>query len=931
MPITRTFFDWREPALPATVAYLLGRYGRGDQWDVDSVILVFPGARAARRLLELLVLEAERRGLVLRPPQLCTVGELPEQLYTPKRPFANDLVQQLAWVKALQDTDAAVRQRFLHDVPPAEDVAGWLELGRLLQRQHRELAGESLNFDKVWQLARDLPGFEEVDRWKSLSQIQQRYLRILDELGLWDVQTARLVAIDKGECRQDKDIVLVGTSDMTLTVRLMLDQVAERVTALIHAPSTQADRFDAHGCLVPDAWQEVPIELATEQIRIVGGPSEQARAVVETIASYEGRYRADEIVVGVPDERLVPHLLRHLERARLPARWVVGKTMRDTTPFRLLAALADLLDGARYPHFAALVRHPDVASWLTRQGVQGDWITELDQFYNEHFPAQLGEWVEHRDAGSALREVVSRIRAQTQPLADQRRPLSAWSMPISQLLATFYRGRELNADIPDDQFTLKGLEQIRQALVEQQQVPAAIAPTVAVDEAIRLVLARVETGLIPSRRQPHQIELLGWLELPLDSAPALIATSFHEGCVPTSVNSDLFFPNSLRQQLGLLDNRRRFARDAYALSVLCASRRALTLIAGRRSAEGDPLIPSRLAFACDVATMARRAKAFFSDQPPAAGAGQQIHLGSSESTDSALVVRRPLPLAHPVDTLSVTSFRTYLACPYRFYLRHVLQLRPLSDESEELGGDTFGTLLHEVLSDFGKSSARSSCDSEEIRALLHERLAERVRWRFPGEHLPAIWVQISQARARLDAFARWQADWARQGWEIRHVETSGGSQPARLAIDDETSVRLTGRIDRIDHRQGQWVIFDYKTGDGGNPPQATHRQGDAWIDLQLPLYLHLARTLEICENVRVGYIVLPKDTSQTGDRIAQWDAGLLASADCEAIRVARDIHQGKFWPPTQPPPSLLSEYASICQDHAFAPRLETSPRRESKA
>ena len=80
--------------------------------------------------------------------------------------------------------------------------------------------------------------------------------------------------------------------------------------------------------------------MQTEQVRIVQGPAEQADAVVATIAGYEGRYRADQIVVGVLDEQLVPHLLHRLQQAQLPARWVVGKTLRETAPYRLLEALA---------------------------------------------------------------------------------------------------------------------------------------------------------------------------------------------------------------------------------------------------------------------------------------------------------------------------------------------------------------------------------------------------------------------------------------------------------------------------------------------------------------------------------------------------------------------------------------------------------------
>ena len=166
-------------------------------------------------------------------------------------------------------------------------------------------------------------------------------------------------------------------------------------------------------------------------------------------------------------------------------------------------------------------------------------------------------------------------------------------------------------DDPHQYYTLKSLEVLRSGLIELQSIPASIAPTVTAPQAIEQLLDQLNSTQIPAPHGTNEIELLGWLELPLDSAPALVATAFNEGRVPTSVNSDLFLPNSLRQQLDLLDNRRRYARDAYALSVLLASREDVTFIAGRQTADGDPLIPSRLAFATDPETMARRARAFF--------------------------------------------------------------------------------------------------------------------------------------------------------------------------------------------------------------------------------------------------------------------------------------------------------------------------------
>ena len=147
----------------------------------------------------------------------------------------------------------------------------------------------------------------------------------------------------------------------------MLDQVADRVTALVHAPPALAHRFDEHGCLKPDAWNRIGIDIPDERLRVAEGPSEQADEVIRVLSSFEGRYRADDVTIGVADERLVPQLQRRLRQFDVPARWVVGKTLPQTALFRLLAALADFLGDGAARYFAALVLHPDVSLWLQQQ------------------------------------------------------------------------------------------------------------------------------------------------------------------------------------------------------------------------------------------------------------------------------------------------------------------------------------------------------------------------------------------------------------------------------------------------------------------------------------------------------------------------------------------------------------------------------------
>ena len=50
---------------------------------------------------------------------------------------------------------------------------------------------------------------------------------------------------------------------------------------------------------------------------------------------------------------------------------------------------------------------------------------------------------------------------------------------------------------------------------------------------------------------------------------------------------------------------------------------------------------------------------------------------------------------------------------------------------------------------------------------------------------------------------------------------------------------------QIDESLQRLCVVDYKTADRGDKPQQTHRKGDEWIDLQLPLYRHLVRAAKL--------------------------------------------------------------------------------------
>lgn len=945
--ITREFLGWEQPLLPSAVEWLARKYAEKGELNLGEVIVVVPGRRAGRRLLELLVLRAESEQRRLTPPQIVTLGELPERLYPLQKPLASDLVQQLTWAKVLRESDRGLLEKIIPRPPGEDDVLAWWSLGTLLWNQHRELAADGRDFSDVAKLGRQLPDFAEAARWETLQKVQSWYLRTLDKLNLWDVQTARLVAIQHREPKTDRDIVLVGTVDQNQSTQQILNLVADRVTALIAAPRVRAEAFDSQGCLLPAAWTETAVDIPADRLRVCDGPTEQAEHVARELSAMGERFRADEIVIGLADDRLGSFVERQLDECGVATRWIEGTRLADSGPCRLLTALADFLERSRFDDFAALVRHPDLDAALARKNPID--LAELDALYQTHLPLGPETLLAILEQPNARRrrtskgdgeiedlphELLRTLRHVFAPLQVSSRALNEWATPLRTWLAGIYGEREVDDSTREGRILVKALQKLNQAIGELAEVPPSIAPLVSAADAVRCAVKRLSEEVVPPESEADAVELLGWLELPLDDTPAAIVTSFNEGFVPTSLNSDLFLPNELRQRLGLNDNARRYARDAYAVTLLQHARREVVWLVSRRDLDGNPQIPSRLLFAVPP------------DQLPARVLLLMNHEGDSPSPTTESSADSPpdgagLSIPHPafiiaslgltelqqptqVLTLNVTEFKSYLACPYRYFLKHVLKLESLDDQAVELDALAFGNVLHDVLRLFGESDARDSADEARLRRCLLERLDEVARQRYGTRRRAAVNVQLKQLEARLEAFAHWQAKWRGSGWRIEHVECAirpepGGETPPSLVVDG-IEVWLHGRLDRIDCHEdnGQCAIFDYKSGDKGQRPGESHRKrnGD-WIDLQLPLYRHLARNLALPSEPLLGYINLPKDLAGVGPEFAEWSPNDFAEADEVAKQIARGIANRVFWPVKTLPAGAFREFDDICQVGVF--------------
>ncbi|MDO5308294.1 MAG: PD-(D/E)XK nuclease family protein [Planctomycetia bacterium] len=439
-------------------------------------------------------------------------------------------------------------------------------------------------------------------------------------------------------------------------------------------------------------------------------------------------------------------------------------------------------------------------------------------------------------------------------IANQKRLAPAqWRQIISDFLCRIY-------DVPEQEDVALGFTRERNHQIDEfflqfnskldslARLPDARNEHISGASAIRMLLKELAGTTIPPLPDDEVVEVQGWLDLLFDDAPHVILTGFNENVIPSNRSTSLFLPDQTRQALGLRDAQRVYARDAYLINALARSRRNLFIVFGQRTLQGDPLLPSRFAFAVDRLEAPKRIVRFFGHaendlksleerqenqrfpREPLLEEYADAHDATRQASAARVVTPEPgapskrfraptLALRGKApDTINVTQFATFLNSPYHYFLHDVYKLAPTEQSAPyEMNAASFGSMAHNVLRDFGLDAAIRDCsNAEEIYAWLSERLNKRSEEFFDELASPFVHIQVEQIRRRLHEFAKWQARWREDGAEIFFVEISpaGGGVLFQPAQEDDP-IYLCGRIDRIDYnrRTNTWHVFDYKTFD----------------------------------------------------------------------------------------------------------------------
>lgn len=178
-------------------------------------------------------------------------------------------------------------------------------------------------------------------------------------------------------------------------------------------------------------------------------------------------------------------------------------------------------------------------------------------------------------------------------------------------------------------------------------------------------------------------------------------------------------------------------------------------------------------------------------------------------------------------SFSATAFNDYISCPLRFYFKYADKTYPISEPEENISPKHIGISMHktiEILHKQGVKPASQKYKTEFIKLYRKELSQYDAYTTSPVERFRA-----SQAEDGIDEIAKNEAERENLGFKTIHRE---------LKLESSfMNYKIRGIIDRIDEKDGEVYIVDYKY--KTIKPLTSKYVLETQKDLQMPFYAML--------------------------------------------------------------------------------------------
>ncbi|AFL69304.1 PD-(D/E)XK nuclease family protein [Sulfurospirillum barnesii] len=387
------------------------------------------------------------------------------------------------------------------------------------------------------------------------------------------------------------------------------------------------------------------------------------------------------------------------------------------------------------------------------------------------------------------------------------------------------------------------------------------APMLRFEQICKLFLNRLSV-LSEDDVKGGKVTVMGVLETRGVAYKGVIVVDFNDEYVPKRSSKDLFLSSHVRFHAGLPTKKDRENLQRYYYHQLFSKAKMIAI----SYVKNETSMPSRFLDTLGFqSTKMADEKALYTllFEPKA-----------SKIPYFEAFIDAPYDLkAHP---LSATKLKILLSCKRQFYFRYIAKLKEAKMPSHVINEQSIGVSLHKVLEE--AICHEALLDEKKLFSTIERLLKEQNTHEVWG-YFVDVWLE------KLRPFIRNEIQRFDERFRVFKKEFIH-------AISYEGFV-LEGQIDRMDEKEGNLFVIDYKS---GKIPTSTEKTLEATVDFQLVFYALIAATLgrvagvyyyDLKEGILVPETFLEEKTARLGDILKELSAPLNGYELCEDIKHCR--------------------------------------------
>lgn len=347
----------------------------------------------------------------------------------------------------------------------------------------------------------------------------------------------------------------------------------------------------------------------------------------------------------------------------------------------------------------------------------------------------------------------------------------------------------------------------------------------------KLVMDHLRNVRIPFEGEPVRgLQLMGMLETQCLDFKNVVVVSMNEGIFPSGKSQQSYIPFEMRREF-LTTHKEKDASSAYLFYRLLQRTENIYLLYNTESDEMGGGEKSRFILQLQHELKQANPKAVINDlvysvDPPPPLPDDEIII----SKDAALLQK--FLSDNTRYGISPSALNTYINCTLQYYFRYIAGLHPQDDIEESIEASTLGTAVHYVLENVYAGVINKPLtpafieDVMKNKHRIEELLQRSFSERFDAESLKhgKNYLLYRVCLKLIDEFLKQEKSALKSyentgtGIKILMLEKSMEFQ----VQTGEHSLKIKGKVDRIEESNGIFSIADYKTGS----PHGSSIKGD---------------------------------------------------------------------------------------------------------